>query len=65
MVLVLVSCSKESDSGQSYSPSTTPSTSSQTASTNITTTVPVPVVPYEEGDYIWKNLTSSRSLLQR
>ena len=54
VVLFLVSCSKESDSGQSYSPSTTPS--SQTGSTNTSTTVPVPAVPYEEGDYVWKNL---------
>tara|TARA_B100001063_G_C16744170_1_gene546514 strand:- start:213 stop:1748 length:1536 start_codon:yes stop_codon:yes gene_type:complete len=56
--LFLVSCSKESDSGQSYSPSIT--SGSQTGSTNsaTTTTVSVPPAPYEEGDYIWKNLNS-------
>jgi len=54
IILFLVSCSKESDSGQSYSPSIT--SGGQTGSTNTSTTVPVPAAPYEEGDYIWKNL---------
>ena len=54
-VLILISCSKESDSSQSYSPSVT--SGNQTSSNTLPSSLLQSVTePYEEGNYIWRNL---------